>query len=490
MHIYFKTSSCFWWLALALVADLTIVAALARAGLPEFASLAEKAGSAVVNISSEVTQKSTLGGRSNRGKRGNIMPFPHGQNPFEDFFEQFEDFFGHGDQPGLQRKRSSLGSGFLISTDGYIFTNNHVVEKADKILVKLQDSKKTYPAKLIGQDKETDLALIKIEADKNLPALSLADSSRIKVGEWVVAIGNPFGLSHTVTVGIVSAKGRIIGSGPYDDFIQTDASINPGNSGGPLLNLDGEVIGVNAAIVASGQGIGFAIPSNIVKDVVVQLKSSKGVRRGLLGVNIQDVDESIAKALGLKEPKGALIASVMADGAAKRAGIEPGDIITMVNGKTVEDAHDLTRRIGAMAPSDSVEIVLFRKGQTKTLIVKLDERDPKKLKAEDEFSFDGDNNGDGDMVLGLLLRPLDKDEARNLGIEGDKGLLVLNIDASSVAAEAGLRKGDIILTVNQRPVATVDELRMIVDKEGKQNKVIMFLTRRQGQNLFRTIPVE
>jgi len=442
-----------------------LAAGQALAELPKIADLAEKAGPAVVNIFTESAPK-----QQNRPR----MQVPRG-TPFDDFFDQFDQFFNQ--QP--QRRSRSLGSGFLISADGYIITNNHVVEKADKVSVKLQNGEKTIQAKVVGTDPETDLALIKIDNGSSLPFLKLGDSAKMRVGDWVVAIGNPFGLAHTVTAGIISAKGRIIGAGPYDDFIQTDASINPGNSGGPLLNLEGEVIGINTAIVASGQGIGFAVPSNIAKGVIEQIKSKGKVRRGMMGVTIQPLDDNAAKALGLGSAKGALVSQVTPGSPAEKAGLVSGDVITEVNGKAVTDAHDLTTRIGAMPPGETVNVTYFRKGKSSSAKVTLVERDLKQMGQAEE------GKDDGGQVLGMTLSATDPRTGRPAG-----GLLVVNVEPGSAAAESGIRRGDVIVEVNQRPVATPEEAAAIVSKEGKAHGAVLVLLKRQGQPVFRSIPVQ
>jgi len=457
-------------------AVLTLFLSQAYAALPEIAGLAEKAGPSVVNIKAETTAKPDAG----QGRR--MAPMPRGRQGLEDFFKQFEERFG-GQSPA-PRHGAAVGSGFVISPDGFILTNNHVVEDADKLTVTFKHGGKGYDAKVIGRDPETDLALIKITPDKPLQALSLGDSDDAKVGQWVVAIGNPFGLENTVTSGIISAKGRVIGAGPYDDFLQTDASINPGNSGGPLLNLDGEVIGINTAIIASGQGIGFAIPSGIAKNVVAELKDNGAVKRGLLGVNIQDIDENTAKALGLDEAKGALVAQVNGDGPAEKAGVKTGDVISEVNGKAVKDSRDLTRTIGAMAPGDKVEITLLRKGDEKTVSATLASRDPKMVAEA------ASGSGQSDEALGMAVRPLEKQEAKALGLKKDDGLLITDVADGSVAAEGDLRQGDVILEVNQQPVETPDELSQAVQTAAKKSGVAMFLIVRDGHNLFRTVPVK
>ncbi|MCF8040011.1 MAG: Do family serine endopeptidase, partial [Desulfohalobiaceae bacterium] len=328
-----------------------------QAALPQFADLAQKASPAVVNISTVKVVET-----SQQMKRF-LEPFQRKGSPFEDFFDQF-----FGDIP-QKRKEKALGSGFIISSDGYVVTNNHVVEKADEIQVVLKGGDETYPAEVVGRDPETDLALLKIEAEQELPELKFGDSDDLTVGQWVMAIGNPFGLAHTVTAGIISAKGRVIGAGPYDNFLQTDASINPGNSGGPLLNLDGDVVGINTAIVAAGQGIGFAIPANMAKEIITGLKEYGAVKRGWLGVTIQDVDTNTAKALGLPEAKGALVASVNEGDPAAKAGIQTGDVIVAVNGDQIQDARDLTRTIGSLPPQNTIRLTVWRKGKVKEIEV-------------------------------------------------------------------------------------------------------------------------
>nr|NJM04550.1 trypsin-like serine protease [Desulfobacula sp.] len=342
------------WIAL-MVMGLSVFPALEKIGhaavpmVPEsFSELAREAKPAVVNIQTEKTIEG--GGRVFRHFFGS----PHGGNP-EMFDEFFSPFFNQQPQ---SRKESSLGSGFIISEDGYIVTNNHVIKDADQIKVILHDNKE-YEATLVGTDPMTDLALIKIEA-KNLMALKFGSSSKAEVGSWVVAIGSPFGLEQTVTAGIVSAKGRIIGSGPYDDFIQTDASINPGNSGGPLLNLDGEVIGINTAIVRSGQGIGFAIPSDLATGIISQLTQEKSVSRGWMGVAIQEVTQQLAQYYGLKDIKGVYVAKVFEGEPAEKAGVQVGDVIYQINDKPVNSSRDLTFTVAGIPVGDTVNVKLIR----------------------------------------------------------------------------------------------------------------------------------
>ena len=343
-----------------------------------FATLAKKISAAVVNISTEKVVK-----RQGMTRKIPNMPGPPGgpgqpspfgpEDPFKDFFEKF-----FGDMP-KEFKSRSLGSGFIIDKEGFIITNNHVVEGADKIKVKLMDGRE-FKATIKGRDPMTDLALIKIDStNHDLPVLPLGDSNVMQVGDWVLAVGNPFGLSHTVTQGIISAKGRVIGAGPYDDFLQTDASINPGNSGGPLVNLNGEVVGINSAIVASGQGIGFAIPSNMAKGIIPQLKEKGSVVRGMLGVQIQMVTPELAKSFGLKEPMGALVAEVNPGSPADKAGIQRGDIIIEVNNTPIKEMHELPRLVAGTSPGKTVNLKVLRQGKEKTFTATLTEMKPEMM---------------------------------------------------------------------------------------------------------------
>lgn len=435
------------------------------AGEPQISQLAEKAGPAVVNIST--VKMIDVSKRLHRF----FSPFPEG-HPFNRFFEPFQGM-------PQKKKTHSLGSGFIISSDGYIVTNHHVVAKAEEVQVSLQDSEKSYKAEVIGTDQETDLALLKIEAERDLPTLEFGSSEDMQPGQWVVAIGNPFGLSHTVTAGIVSAKGRSIGAaGPYTDFLQTDASINPGNSGGPLLNMQGKVIGINTAIVPQGQGIGFAIPSDMAQNVISQLKKYKEVRRGWLGVTIQDVDKNTAKALGLSEEKGAIVASVQKGDPADKAGVKSGDVILKVNGQAIEDSRELSQIIGQLKPGAKVDIQIWRQGKTKDVQVTLGQRpraetaaEPSKL--QEQLAEE----------LGITLRPLRSQEARALGLEESVGLLVTGSKVE------GLREGDVILQANGEPVKSLSQLSGIVE-EAQDKGVVLLHIYRQGHNLFQAIPLQ
>jgi len=441
--------------------------------LPSFSELAEKASPAVVNISTIKVVHI-----SKRLKRF-FSPFEE-NDPLNDFFKRF-----FGEIPESKRKEHALGSGFIISPDGYIVTNNHVVSKADEITVILKGGKESYKAKIIGTDPETDLALLKIDAKEALPYLTFGDSDKMRPGDWVIAIGNPFGLDHTVTAGIISAKGRVIGAGPYDNFLQTDASINPGNSGGPLLNLKGEVIGINTAIVASGQGIGFAIPSNMAKQVIEQLKKYKKVKRGWLGVTIQDVDINTAKALGLKEPKGALVASVLKGEPADKAGIKVGDVIIAVNDKPVSDSHDLTRKIGLLKPHSKAKITVWRNGEIKELWVRLGER--KINVAMGEAEIPGSVEG---YILGMKLREVTQEDVDKYNLDSDKGLIVLEVKPGSKADESDIRVYDILLKGNFKELNTMNDLKEVIEKDAKKKGALLLLIKRKGQTIFRTIPLK
>lgn len=468
-------------LAILLLVSFILQAGVVQASsLPDFRELAQKTGSAVVNIS---TEKTVQGVPNPFG--GMFRNMPQG-TPFDKFFEQFDSF---GGQLRPQKQRS-LGSGFIISEDGYIVTNNHVIADADVIHVNLGDNTKdknnSYTATLIGSDAETDLALLKIEAKKPLPVLPFGDSDELEVGEWLMAIGNPFGLDHSVTTGILSAKGRDIRSGPFDNFLQTDASINPGNSGGPLINMKGEVIGINTAIIASGQGIGFAIPSNMAERIIDQLKTHKKVHRGWLGVTIQDIDENTARALGLDSPRGALVGSVIPNEPAANAGIIAGDILLNVNGKKMSDAGELLREIASFKPNDTITVTLWRNGSTKDVRLTLGERKTNQQVA----SFNQQQGTPQDLaatMLGLAVRPLNAEEARALNLNKPQGLVIIGIKQGSPASEADLRTGDIITTANLKSVNSNAELDNVLKNDAQKRGAVMLQIQRSGQSFFRTL---
>jgi serine protease Do len=427
-----------------------------------FAELAEAARPGVVNIRTMRTIKG--GGRVFRHFFGE--PFGNRRNPFEDFFGP------HGNMPEREHKERSLGSGFIIDREGYIVTNNHVVAEADEIKVKLS-SDKEFDAEVIGRDPKTDLALIKIKNAENLKPLPLGDSKNLKVGTWVVAIGSPFGLEQTVTQGIVSAKGRSIGVGVYDDFIQTDASINPGNSGGPLLNLKGQVVGINTAIVARGQGIGFAIPIDMAKSIVAQLKDKGEVTRGWLGVQIRDLDESLASYYQVKAFSGVYVENVVPGDPADQAGIRSGDIITTVDGQPVASGRELANLIASIPVGQKTRIALMRDGKKKHISVKIAKQ------AEDKLQIAGKKSSNDD--LGLQVTGLSSERARQLGMdEQEHGVLVIEVAPDSRADAAGVRAGDIIKGVNLKKVKGVKDYQKLVEA-ADENEPINLLVRRRDQ---------
>ena len=429
-----------------------------------FAELAKQARPGVVNIQTEKVIKG--GGRVYKHFFG--QPFGGNQNQLDEFLAPFFN------QMPQDRKESSLGSGFIISDDGYIVTNNHVIKDADQVKVILHD-KTEYEATIIGTDPMTDLALIKIKAE-NLMPLKFGSSSNAEVGSWVVAIGSPFGLEQTVTAGIVSAKGRILGSGPYDDFIQTDASINPGNSGGPLLNLDGEVIGINTAIVRSGQGIGFAIPSDLATGIIDQLTEQKTVSRGWLGVAIQNVTEELAKYYGIKETKGVYIAKVFEGDPADKAGIKVGDVIFLINDKPIDSSRDLTLTIGSASVGEIVNVKLIREGKEKMVKVELGKRPDQDPETKEII--------DGYDSFGFRLKQMDADIAQRLGYPEDiKGLVVIDIESNSQASKTSVRQGDLLLEVNRHKITTIEGYQQYLNKINKGEK-IQLLFRRGNSHVF------
>ncbi len=429
-----------------------------------FAELAKQARPGVVNIQTEKVIKG--GGRVYKHFFG--QPFGGNQNQLDEFLAPFFN------QMPQDRKESSLGSGFIISDDGYIVTNNHVIKDADQVKVILHD-KTEYEATIIGTDPMTDLALIKIKAE-NLMPLKFGSSSNAEVGSWVVAIGSPFGLEQTVTAGIVSAKGRILGSGPYDDFIQTDASINPGNSGGPLLNLDGEVIGINTAIVRSGQGIGFAIPSDLATGIIDQLTEQKTVSRGWLGVAIQNVTEELAKYYGIKETKGVYIAKVFEGDPADKAGIKVGDVIFLINDKPIDSSRDLTLTIGSASVGEIVNVKLIREGKEKMVKVELGKRPDQDPETKEIM--------DGYDSFGFRLKQMDADIAQRLGYPEDiKGLVVIDIESNSQASKTSVRQGDLLLEANRHKITTIEGYQQYLNKINKGEK-IQLLFRRGNSHVF------
>ena len=372
----------------------------------------------------------------------------------------FEEFFGRRRPrggPPPQFRTDATGSGFVISEDGYIVTNNHVVEGADKIVVVL-DNGEELDAEIVGRDPETDLALLKINANHELNVAPLGDSDAIRVGDWLMAIGNPFGLDHTVTLGILSARGRNINAGRYDDFLQTDASINPGNSGGPLFDMRGRVIGINTAINQNGQGIGFAIPINMAKDLLPQLRAVGAVTRGWLGVQIQRVNPALAKSFGLDEPRGALISMVFEDGPADKARIKRGDVIVEFDGSAIDEFNDLPRIVANTAPESEVSVIVLRDGKAKNLKARLGKLE------EDQVQLASTERHDSEW--GFEVEALTSDIVERLDLDKDlSGVLVTGVDPESGAYEEGLRQGDIILEVNRTEVSRPDQVTRALEKE-------------------------
>ncbi|HEX2967352.1 MAG TPA: DegQ family serine endoprotease [Syntrophorhabdaceae bacterium] len=431
-----------------------------------FAELAEKIRDGVVNV--QTVKTISGGGRVFRQFFGNPfqMPNPFGrQNPFDDFFDRN---FNEDDSPDSFQQKS-LGSGFIVDRDGYIITNNHVIEKADQIKVKLANGKE-FDAKVIGRDSKTDLALIKIAGSPDLRPLRLGDSDALKVGNWVVAIGSPFGLEQTVTAGIVSAKGRTIGAGPYDSFIQTDASINPGNSGGPLINTLGEVIGINTAIIASGQGIGFAIPVNMAKEVLPQLKNNGKVSRGWIGVSIQEITPDLANSFNLKQRKGALIADVIKDGPADKAGIQRGDIITEFDRKQIDSAKDLPRAVAAVPAGKSVTVKLLHNGTDVNRNITVSEMKDEK----DEITKTSSGK-----KLGINVQNITPEMARAFSLGDTNGIVVTQVQPGSPAANADIRQGDIIKELNRKPVRDTQDLVQGIEQATNGN-LLLFLKRNEN----------
>ena len=448
--------------------------------IPEsFADLAEKLTPAVVSITTEEFV-------SSQGVPG-FPEIPEG-SPFEEFFKEFFERYGNGEDEGMPERRArSLGSGFIVDAAGYVVTNNHVIEEADAIHVLLDDGTE-YEATVVGIDPKTDIALLKVEVEGDLPFVTFGDSDIVRVGEWVLAIGNPFGFGNSVTAGIISARQRNISSGPYDEFLQTDAPINRGNSGGPLFNMDGEVIGVNTAIYSpsgGSVGIGFAVPSNLVERVVAQLQEYGRTRRGWLGVRIQSVTPEIAEGLGLDQARGALVASVTPGGPAAEAGLENGDVIVLFDGKPIDDMRELPRAVADTEVGKAVDVVIIRRGEELVVAVELGE-----LEAfEDQLagSLDGEqppeppaDDAEPTDVLGMALQEVTPQLSERYGLPAESvGLVVTAVAPGSPAARAEILEGDLILEVGQVEVASIGDVVDQVDgaKERASKAVVMRVVR-------------
>src|SRR5262250_1989081 len=423
-----------------------------------FSRIAEAVSPAVVNINTVI-----------RGAAG--------RTPIEEFFgdEFFRRFFG--EIPEREQVQRSLGSGVIVDTAGIVLTNAHVVERASEIEVVTAEGKK-HKAKLVGIDRRTDLAVLRLQGGGPYPAATLGDSDKLKVGDWVLAIGSPFGLQQTVTAGIISAKGRSIGQGLFDDFLQTDAAINPGNSGGPLVNMSGEVVGINSAILSrsgGNVGIGFSIPVNMAKRIYTELSARGKVTRGWLGVSIQPLTPELAKGFGLRDAKGVLISDVVQDSPAERAGIAAGDIVIEFDKKKVDTPQDLQKAVAATAPGKGVPVKVWRDKTEKTLEIKIGET------PDENVALKSTNKGR--TMLGLEVRPITPDIARQLNLRGGEGVLVFSVEDDSPAAEAGLQRGDVIREVNRQRVRNVQDYERAT-KDVKEGDRVTVLLQRGQQSLY------
>jgi serine protease Do len=433
-----------------------VQAPIVPAALPvasgSFAQVAEAVGPAVVNINT-------------------VMRGGGGRTPVEEFFgdEFFRRFFG--ESPEHPQQQRSLGSGVIVDPSGIALTNAHVVERATDIEVVTAEGKK-HKAKLVGLDKRTDLAVLRLQGGGPYPSASLGDSDRVKVGDWVLAIGSPFGLQQTVTAGIISAKGRSIGQGPFDDFLQTDAAINPGNSGGPLVNMSGEVVGINSAILSrsgGNVGIGFSIPSNMAKRIYTELVARGKITRGWLGVSIQPLTPELAKSFGLKEPKGVLIADVVKDSPADKAGLASGDVLLEFDGKKVDAPQDLQKIVAVTAPGKGVPVKVWRDKGEKTLDIKIGETPEETAQLEP--------SGKGKSLLGLETRPITPEIARQLNLRTTEGVVVARVEEDGPAAEAGLQRGDVIREVNRQRIRSVPDYERVTQGLKPGDRVTVLLQR-------------
>lgn len=455
-------------------------AAMARSAPVSFADLAEQLSPAVVNISTAQTIAAT-------GRRRPVLPEG---SPLEEFFKEF--FNERGGQNAPPRRVNSLGSGFVVDPEGYVVTNNHVIDGADEIEVNFADGS-SLPATLVGRDAKTDIALLKIEPEAPLAFVSFGDSNTARVGDWVLAIGNPFGLGGSVSAGIISARNRDINSGPYDDYIQTDAAINKGNSGGPLFNMDGQVIGVNTAIISPSGGsigIGFSVPAEIVRNVVAQLREFGETRRGWLGVRIQNVDPDIAESLGLDSARGALVAGVDESGPAFAAGVEPGDVIISFDGRDIDQMKDLPRIVADTPVGETVPVVIFRDGAFETISVTVALLDEQTLAARS-----GDEDPSAEMapesIIGLTLAELTAETRERYDIAADvEGVLITEVDPASSAYEKNLRSGDVLVEVAQESVTTPEEARARIEtvRDAGDRRSVLLMVRR-GEDI-RFVAVE
>ncbi|MDX2073728.1 MAG: DegQ family serine endoprotease [Alphaproteobacteria bacterium] len=480
----------FFLLAFALIFTAPVAHAENSPPHAGFADLVEKLSPAVVNVST--TQKVKSGGVQ---MFGNLPNTPE-MEPFRDFFERFGQMQG---KPQQEREVTSLGSGFIVDASGYVITNNHVIEDAEEITVTLPNNDK-YTAKIIGRDKKVDLALLKVETKHPLPFVAFGDSDAMRVGDWVIAIGNPYGLGGTVTQGIISARQRSINAGPFDDFLQTDAPINRGNSGGPLFNTNGEVIGINTAIFSpsggGSVGIGFAIPTALAKPIIAQLKEFGRTHRGWLGVKIQEVSDEMADSLGMDKAKGALILETDPKGPAAIAGLVGGDVVTNFDGKDITEMRFLPRIVAETKIGSTVNITYLRQGKSITAKIKVGEQedptDEQGKKGKDDDGSNGPSAQGSSKFLGMELVPLNKQLRGELRlIDSLKGMVVLRVENDSPALKRGLRRGDVIIEANGEPTVSVAALHKIFEAAKKAGrKFVMVKIVREGNGVFVTLPAE
>ena len=437
----------------------------ATAGVPPqyLPDLVEALGPSVVNVKITKVEKAQF---------PSVMPWAE-EGPFGDMFKHF---FGDMPRPPRTFKSRGAGSGVIIKSDGTILTNNHVVDGAQEITVTMSD-KREFKARVVGRDPKTDLAVIKIDAKEDFVAAKLGDSGALRVGEWILAVGNPFGLSNTVTSGIVSAKGRIIGAGPYDDFIQTDAPINPGNSGGPLFNMRGEVVGIATAIVPNGQGIGFAIPINTAKALLPELVTRGSVTRGYLGINIQNLTEDLAASLNIKGTKGALVSDVLKGSPAEKAGVKRGDVVVAFDGKEIKESHDLPSVVAATPVGKEAPLKVLRDGKELTLKVKV-----AKLESKEEEAGKAEAVQEGKW--GLQLEELTPERSRQLGLKPERGVLVVDVRPGSPADEASIQRGDVVLEVNRHEVKSVEDMKEKMARAAAGKEGVLLLIQRGKTTIY------
>jgi serine protease Do len=454
---------------------------LADGSRTSYADVVDRVAPAVVKVSIEHKVKAPS------------QQFPFSGDPsLRDFFKGMPGQGGQEQRPQIER---GLGSGVIVSADGTILTNHHVIDGADRIKVEMNDNK-TYDAKVVGSDPPSDLAVLKIDA-QNLPYLTLGDSDKVRVGDIVLAIGNPLGIGQTVTAGIISAKGRRTGlsDGSFEDFLQTDAPINRGNSGGALVNLNGELVGINSQILSPGGaaggniGIGFSIPSNMSKSVMEQLLKDGKVHRGQLGVVIQNITEDLAKSLSLQDTRGVIVSEVKSGSAADKAGVKRGDVITAINGDKIEDSNTLRNKVAGTTPGSEITLTILRNGSQQDIKTKLDEFNSESVKRgapDEESDGNGDKSSDNGK-LGLELQPLSPDLAKRLQVPADShGMVVTDVDPQGPGAEAGMQQGDVIIEINKQQVSTYDDVKSAIDKAG--DRTILLLVARKGQTVF--VPIQ